>query len=176
MKQTALYIRVSTDHQEVESQIRSLREYCAKSDMQVYHEYIDIISGKETSRPAFDQLFNDAHRKLFDVVLFWDMSRFSRAGTTHTLNKLHELELLNIGYKSYCEPYLDTMGEFADVVLSILATVAKINRERISSSTKRGLKGKLNVGKRGKDKKPRKWRSDKGFKREIKRVVENTTL
>ena len=168
MNQTALYVRVSTDKQEVESQIKALREYCSKSDMHIYHEYVDVISGKETSRPAFDQMFTDAHKKLFDIVLFWDMSRFSRAGPQHTLNKLHELELLKIGYKSYCEPYLDTMGEFADVVLAVLATVAKINRERISSATKRGLRGKLNVGKRGPDHKPRKWRCDKGFKREIK--------
>jgi DNA invertase Pin-like site-specific DNA recombinase len=158
MKQTALYVRVSTDKQEVDNQLIALREYCNKSNIPIYKEYVDVISGKETSRPAYDQMFNDAHKKLFDMVLFWDMSRFSRAGTLHTLNKLHELELLGIGYKSYQEPYLDSVGQFKDVVISIFATVAKIEREKISERTKAGLKGKLNVGKRGPDKRRRKIR------------------
>lgn len=156
----AIYCRVSTDKQEVDNQLIALREYCIKSNYTVYKEYVDIISGKEPSRLAYDQMFEEAHKKLFDMVLFWDLSRFSRAGTLHTLQKLHELELLGIGYKSYQEIYLDSVGPFKDVVISIFATVAKIEREKISERTKAGLKGKTNVGKRGKDKKPR---SNKGY-------------
>lgn len=162
-----IYVRVSTDKQEVNNQLNALREYCTKSNLAIFKEYVDIISGKEISRPAYDLMFQDAHKKLFDMVLFWDLSRFSRAGTLHTLQKLHELELLGIGYKSYQEPYLDSVGQFKDVIIGIFATVAKIEREKISERTKAGLKGKKNVGKRGKDKKPRKWRKDKGIKRVV---------
>ena len=141
----AIYVRVSTDKQESENQLIELREYCKKSDFQVFNEYVDIISGKEDSRPNWDQLFIDAHRKKFDIVLFWDLSRFSRSGTLYTLQKLRELENLVIGYISYREPYLNTVGQFKDVVVSILSTVAKIEREQISERTKAGLKrAKLN--------------------------------
>jgi len=152
----AIYVRVSTTKQDAENQLFQLREYCHKCDMSIFHEYSDIICGKETSRPQYDQLFTDAHKKLFDMVLFWDLSRFSRAGTLHTLQKLHELDLLGIAWKSYQEQYLDSAGAFKDVVISIMATLAKIEREKISERTKAGLRGKLNVGKRGKDKSPRK--------------------
>ena len=152
----ALYVRVSTDKQDAENQLLQLKDYCLKSNIQIYKEYSDIMSGKETSRPAYDSLFIDAHKKLFDMVLFWDLSRFSRAGTLHTLQKLHELDLLGIGWKSYQEQYLDSVGQFKDVVISIFATVAKIEREKISERTKAGLIKAKNVGKRGKDKKPRK--------------------
>ena len=152
----ALYVRVSTDKQDADNQTKALTEYCMKSNIDVYKIYSDIISGKEIQRPAYELLFQDAHKKLFDLVLFWDLSRFSRAGTLHTLQRLHELDLLGIGWKSYQEPYLDSVGQFKDVVISIFATVAKLEREKISERTKAGLKGKLNVGKRGKDKKPRK--------------------
>jgi len=104
---------------------------------------------------------------LFDLVLFWDLSRFSRAGTLFTLQKLKELENLNISWESYQEPYFSSIGDFKDVILSIMATLAKIEREKISERTKAGLKNAKNVGKRGKDKKSRKWRSDKGIKRGI---------
>ena len=141
----AIYVRVSTDKQESENQLIELREYCKNSDYQTFNEYVDIISGKEDKRPYWDQLFLDAHRKKFDVVLFWDLSRFSRSGTLYTLQKLRELENLGIGYISYREPYLNTVGQFKDVVISILSTVAKIEREQISERTKAGLKrAKLN--------------------------------
>lgn len=157
----ALYVRVSTDKQEADNQLIQLREYCSKSNYEVHKEYIDIISGKETSRPMYDLMFQDAHRKLFDLVLFWDISRFSRAGTLFTLQKLKELENLGIDWESYREPYFKSVGQFKDVVLSILSTVARIEREKISERTKAGLervksKGKiLGRPKGAKDKKPR---------------------
>ena len=155
-RNVALYCRVSTNKQDLDNQLLALREYCHRCGMNVFHEYTDIISGKETQRTGYEALFADAHKKLFDMVLFWDLSRFSRAGTLHTLQKLHELDLLGIGWKSYQEPYLDSVGQFKDVVISIFATVAKLEREKISERTKAGLRHAVNVGKRGKDKKPRK--------------------
>ena len=168
MDKVALYIRVSTDKQEVANQQLALMEYCHRSGYEIYDQYIDIISGKEKSRPEFDRLFHDAYQRRFDIVLFWDISRFSRAGTLHTLQKLRELETHGIEWISYQEPYFKSIGEFKDVVLSIMSTLAKIEREKISERTKAGLRNAKNVGKRGKDKKPRKIRSDRGYNR-IKR-------
>ncbi len=110
---------------------------------------------KKVQRPEFDRLFKDAHKKLFDIVLFWDLSRFSRAGTLYTLQKLHELELIGIDWESCQEPYFRSAGAFKDVVLSIMATFAKIEREKISERTKAGLKN-ASKERRGKDKSPRK--------------------
>jgi len=163
----AIYVRVSTDKQEVNNQLVQLREYCNNSNYIIYKEYIDVISGKELSRPDYDRMFRDAHKRLFNIVLFWDLSRFSRAGVLFTLQKLRELENLGIDWESYQEPYFKSVGDFKDVVLSIIATVAKIEREKISERTKAGLRDAENVGMRGKDKKPRKRRSDRGLKRGI---------
>jgi DNA invertase Pin-like site-specific DNA recombinase len=165
MVKTAIYIRVSTKTQEGKNQELALTEYCKKQGNEVYKVYSDIISGKETSRPAFDMLFEDAHKRLFDLVLFWDLSRFSRSGTLFTLQKLKELTNLGIKWHSYQESYFSSLGDFGDVIISIMSTLAKIEREKISERTKAGLKLAKNVGKRGKDKKPRKYRSDKGIKR-----------
>lgn len=144
----AIYARVSTDSQELENQLMELREYAARSGHIIYREYTDIISGKETTRPGYDELFKDAHKKLFDIILFWDLSRFSRAGTLYTLQKLKELENLKIEWESYQEPYFKSVGQFKDVVLSIISTVAKIEREKISERTKAGLARARAQGKR----------------------------
>lgn len=165
--EVAIYVRVSTDKQEVNNQLDQLREHCHKNNYHVFGEYVDVISGKETSRPQWDLMFNHARGRYFHLLLFWDLSRFSRSGTLFTLQKLKELENLKIHWESYKEPYFNTAGQFKDVLLSIMATLAKIEREKISDRTKAGLKKAKNVGKRGKDKNPRKKRSDSGIKRGV---------
>ena len=134
-----IYVRVSTDRQEVDNQLNQLWPYCDMNGWKVHREYVDVISGKEKSRPAYDQMFQDAHKRLFDVVVFWDFSRFSRAGTYHTLMKLKELENLGIEWQSYQEHYLSSMGQWKEMVISVLSTIAKAEREKISERTKAGL-------------------------------------
>lgn len=176
MTKAALYVRVSTDKQEVLNQVIALKEYCQKKQYEVFNVYADIISGKEKTRPNFDLMFLHAHQYLFNVVVFWDISRFSRAGTLYTLQKLKELENLNIEWESYQEPYFRSAGQFKDVVISIMASLAKMEREKISERTKAGLARAKNVGKRGKDRKPRKPRSDRGKIRIKKQLSNNTPL
>ena len=144
----APYARVSTSKQDAENQLVQLRDYCEKNGWEIHDEYVDIISGKETSRPAYDRMFQDAHKKLFDIVLFWDFSRFSRAGPYHTLMKLKELENLGIEWQSYQEPYMSSIGQWKDVVISVLSTVAQAEREKISERTKAGLQRARQKGKR----------------------------
>ncbi len=167
--QVAIYARVSTDMQELDNQLSQLREYAKKSGYDVFEEYVEKVSGAEEQRPEFNRLFVHAHQKRFEAVLFWDLSRFSRSGTLYTLQKLRELDNLGITWLSYREPYFRSAGPFSDVVISIMATLAKIEREKISERTKAGLRGKKNVGKRGKDKKSRKARSDRGLKRGVRK-------
>ncbi|MCX6710183.1 MAG: recombinase family protein [Candidatus Woesearchaeota archaeon] len=154
----AIYVRVSTSKQDADNQLLQLRPYCERSGYEVVCEHSDVMSGKETSRPAYDRLFQEAHQHLFDVVVFWALDRFSRAGTLYTLQKLKELENLGIEWDSYQEPYLRSAGQFKDVVLAVIATVARMERERLSERTKAGINKpgvRERVGKRGKDKRPR---------------------
>ena len=164
----AIYVRVSTDKQEANNQLHDLRTYCQKQEHEIYKEYVDVVSGIKDSRPAFDSLFCEAHKKLFDGVVFWDLSRFSRSGTLFTLQKLTELENIGVTWHSYQEPYFSTMGQFKDVLISFMATLAKIEREKISERTKAGLRRARAQGKklgRPKGKKDKKKRVRKCFRR-----------
>ena len=159
----AIYVRVSTDKQEAENQLRDLREYCKKASWEIYKEYVDVISGKESNRPGFNQLFKDAHQRRFETLIFWDLSRFSRAGLEYTILKLTELKNTGVSWYSFSEPYVNTSNPLVrDIVLAVLSAVARAEREKISERTKAGLrlakaKGKQ-IGKRGKDKRKRKSR------------------
>lgn len=136
----AIYARVSTkDKQEVENQLAQLREYCAKANLVIYREYIDHESGGKADRTEFKALFADAHQKKFDLVLVWALDRFSREGVRPTINYLCQLESYGIRFTSYTEQYLDTAGLFREAIISILATLAKQEKIRISERVKAGL-------------------------------------
>jgi DNA invertase Pin-like site-specific DNA recombinase len=138
----ALYARVSTRDkgQDVENQLVQLREFCKRSNWEVVNEFCDMKSGKAASnRPQFMAMFDAARCREFDLVLFWSLDRFSREGTLETLKHLERLTAAGVGWKSYTEQYLDSTGMFKDAVISILATVAKQERVRLSERTVAGL-------------------------------------
>lgn len=147
--QVAIYARVSTDdgRQHTDNQLTDLREYCAKRDWTIVREYVDEVSGGTSERPQFKRLFADAHRRKFDVVLFWALDRFSREGALETLQHLQRLDSHGVAWKSLTEEYLDSAGVFKDAIVSIMATLAKQERIKLSERTKAGLERAKSQGK-----------------------------
>jgi DNA invertase Pin-like site-specific DNA recombinase len=138
----AIYSRVSTKDrgQDAENQLRQLRDFCSRQvGWTIVHEYTDRVSGKSGDREAFQEMFSAASRREFDVILFWALDRFSREGVYATLQHLQRLTLYGVGYRSFTEQYLDSCGLFKDAVISILATIAKQERLRLSERTIAGL-------------------------------------
>ena len=71
-KRAALYVRVSTDAQTVENQIRELRQVAKRRGWDVVEVYSDAgISGAKgrNGRPGLDSMH--ASRRKFDVVMAW---------------------------------------------------------------------------------------------------------
>jgi DNA invertase Pin-like site-specific DNA recombinase len=139
--QVALYARVSTRDkgQDTENQLEQLRAFAASQNWTVVHEYVDKATGKHSDREQFQRLFEGASQRKFDLVLFWSLDRFSRGGVLETLHHLQRLAQYGVGYRSFTEQYLDSCGIFKDAVLSILATIAKQERIRLSERVHAGL-------------------------------------
>ena len=137
----AIYGRVSTSTkgQNTDNQVQVLEEYCRRMGYEVHHVYTDEVSGSTSNRPAFKKLFEDAHKGFFNLVLFWSLDRFSREGVSQTIKHLELLGSYKVEYKSYTEQYLDSCGIFKDVVISLLSTMAKQERIRMSERVKAGL-------------------------------------
>jgi DNA invertase Pin-like site-specific DNA recombinase len=68
-KRAAIYARVSTGDQHLETQLLDLREMAKQRGYEIAYEYTDIISGAKSKRPGLDQLLADARRHRFDIVL-----------------------------------------------------------------------------------------------------------
>ena len=81
-------------------------------------------------------------------MVFWRLDRFSRKGALATLRYLKELKDHGVNYKSFTEPYLDSLGPFGDVIVSMLATIAAQDLIKISENTKAALAKKKAAGQR----------------------------
>lgn len=152
-KRVAIYARVSTDKrgQDPENQLLQLRAWCDHMDYVVVREYVDHESGAKNAdrRSQFAQLFVHAARREFDMVLVWALDRFSRTGLTSTVVDLQRLSSHGVGFHSYTEPHLSTDNELVrDVLLAVLASLAKLERQKISERTKAGLQRARGNGKR----------------------------
>lgn len=135
----AIYLRVSTDKQETENQAIQLREFAARQGWQIVREYCDYESGSKSDRAEFQQMFADASRRRFDMVLFWALDRLSREGVYQTLQHLNRLESYGVAFRSFTEPYFDSCGVFKEAVIAIMATLAKQERVKRAERTKAGL-------------------------------------
>jgi DNA invertase Pin-like site-specific DNA recombinase len=146
----AIYARVSTRDrgQDFTNQLFALREFAVKQGWTIYSEYVDQVSGATDERPAFQQMFEQASQRRFDVLLFWSLDRLSREGVLETLQHLQRLTSYGIAWRSFTEQYLDSTGIFRDAVIGILAAIAKQERIRLAERTRAGLERARREGKR----------------------------
>ena len=143
----AIYARVSTRDkgQDPENQVHQLRAF-AEQHGTIYMVFTEQVSGGKSDRSEFKLLLLEAYQKKFDLIVFWRLDRFSREGALPTLKYLKELRDHGVNYKSFTEPYLDSLGPFGDVIVSMLATIAAQDLIKISENTKASLVKKKALG------------------------------
>jgi len=135
----ALYARVSTADQSTDSQLLDLRRYVSERGWNIFKEYVDEgISGTKDSRPALDELMNDAKKRRFDMVLVWRFDRFARS-TKHLILALEEFRNLGIDFVSYQEN-IDTSSPLGSAIFTIISAVAQLERDIIAERVKAGLR------------------------------------
>ncbi len=141
MKKCLIYARVSTDTQETANQIAQLRAYAARQEWEILDVVEDICSGGKAAseRNGLTRVFDLAHKKRFDVLLFWSLDRLSREGTRMTIHYIQRLEDCGVDWHSFAEPYISSLGIFKDAIIAILSALAKQERLRLSERTKAGL-------------------------------------
>ena len=143
-KRAAIYLRISTrdGRQTEENQRRELRRFLQHEGYVLAEEFVDHESGRKgrKERSGFDQMFQAAERRSFDVLVFWSLDRFSREGIRKTIHYLQQLEALGVHFRSYTEPYLSTENELVShILLAVMSYFAEYEAKKISRRTKAGL-------------------------------------
>src|SRR5215218_5387917 len=110
----AVYLRTSSeDHQKPElsrARQRSIIEtnVLAHSGMPVFHEYVDVLTGKTPDRAGYQQLLNDARAGKFSHVIVERADRFGR-NDTEALRANDELYGFGGAVRFANQPDLDPM-------------------------------------------------------------------
>jgi len=147
MTKIAIYARVSTTDQSTDSQLLDLRRYTRERGWTIFREYTDNgVSGTKDSRPALNELMDDAKKRKFDVVLCWRFDRFARS-TKHLILALEEFRNLGIDFVSYQEN-IDTSSPLGSAIFTIISAVAQLERDIIRERVKMGLRRARENGKR----------------------------
>lgn len=138
-KRAALYCRISTGDQHLETQLLDLREMAKQRGYEIVHEYTDVISGAKSKRPGLDRLLADARQHRFDIVLVAAFDRIAR-NVRHFLDVLDELNHLGVEFASKREN-IDTGGPLGRAMLTIIGAISALEldliRERILAGMRR---------------------------------------
>lgn len=152
----AIYCRVSLDesnkesrqYQDLDNQIKPLRDFCKSFNYIIIEEYTDKMSGANPAREGFRKMMADAMMRRFSGIVVWKLDRFSREGIVPTMSYIKQLKDRGIWLKSMTESWLDTSQEgITDIVLAIMSWASAEERKKISERTKAGIANKRKKGK-----------------------------
>jgi DNA invertase Pin-like site-specific DNA recombinase len=146
-KRAAIYVRVSTDKQTVENQLRELRQIAERRGWEVVTEYHDAgISGAKgrDDRPGLDEMLKDAQRRRFDVVMAWAIDRVGRS-LIDLLGTIQTLEAC--GVDLYLDQQaIDTTTPTGRLMFQITGAFAEFERSMIRQRVRAGLKRAKEAG------------------------------
>lgn len=144
----AIYARCSTVlNQDPMNQLVALRQLAQARGLEIYNEYVDHgISGSKESRPALNQLVEDAKAKKFDHLLTYSIDRLSR-NVRHFLNLMFELKGYDVNLISIREQ-MDLSSAIGVATLTILGAVAELEKNQISERIKIALASKKFIAKK----------------------------
>ena len=138
MKRAAVYTRVSSLDQHLETQSLDLHQMAVQRGYEIVQEYTDRISGAKAKRPGLGQMMADARRGRFDVVLVWASDRLARS-VRHFLEVLDEFNRLNIEFVSFREQ-IDTGGPLGRAIVVIIGAIAELERNLIVERVRAGMR------------------------------------
>lgn len=141
----ALYARVSTDQQTTDNQMIRLREWAERNKWNVYNEYTDVASGKNTHRPALNQMLSDAKMRYFDTIVAVKLDRIGRS-VIDLKNIMEKLDKWGVSIKMMDQD-IETTTASGRFMITMLSAVAEFERELIVERVNDGLNRARKEGK-----------------------------
>ncbi|MES9898568.1 MAG: recombinase family protein [Sedimenticola sp.] len=136
------YARVSTEDQNLDLQIKALREQgCIRGNI-----YSDKISGIKSARPGLDTCLKGL--KSGDTLLVWRIDRLGRS-LSHLVTTISSLRDQGIHFRSLNDGAIDTTTASGEFIFNLFACLAQMERRVIQERTRAGLSAARARGKKG---------------------------
>ena len=145
------YIRVSTDMQaekgtSLDNQVARIKEFAERKGFILENIYEDAgFSGKNTNRPAFQEMFNRLKKGDVKAVIVWHSTRFAR-NLRDFLNHMDILEKKKVKFYSIEEPEMS--GSSGKAMRNLMAVFAEYQSDvtgEYTRSVKINLKKTMKV-------------------------------
>lgn len=140
MRRVALYLRVSTDDQTTENQLRDLQAVADRAGWQIVATFEDKgISGAKgrDKRPGFDQLLRAATRREFDMVAAWSVDRLGRS-LQDLVSFLAEIQAASVDLYLHRQS-LDTSTPAGRALFQMMGVFAEFERAMIRERVNAGI-------------------------------------
>jgi len=134
------YARVSTEEQNLDRQIDTLRQ--AGCD-RIYEEK---VSGIKKERPELNKILDQL--RTGDVIIIADLTRLSRS-VKDLFSLIDQIEEKGANIKSIKESWVDTTTAQGKLIFTIFAGISQFERDLISQRTIEGLNAARARGKKG---------------------------
>ncbi len=140
------YLRVSTNHQDLQNQKFEILDYCHRNNMGI-DEFIEIevSSRKSTKERKIDSLINSLREG--DQIIVSELSRIGRS-TGEVLNIINDV--VGMGVKIHIIKQNMLLTENGDmqskVMVTMMSLFAELERDLISQRTKQALEAKRAAG------------------------------
>lgn len=142
----ALYLRVSTEDQDLAGQERELRAYAEQRGWPIGCVFTEKLSASgKVEREAWTRLREEARLPMtrrFERVLVWALDRWSREPSfVKAVGSIEDLERLGVRFHSLKEPQLDSGDDDSpnlarELLRGILPTIAAFEARRRSERTR----------------------------------------
>ena len=147
----AVYLRTSSDENQKPELSRARQRYTIqknvldRSNMPVYAEYIDVLTGTTPEREAYQRLLEDARIGKFSHVIVERADRFGR-NDTEALRAIDELDQFGVAVRFANQPELDPMDPDDRVIVTLSFTLARRESALLGLRVRGGLRAKLESG------------------------------
>ena len=134
------YARVSTEEQNLDRQLDSLKEAGCEKIFQ------EKITGTKKERPELDKLMEQLRSG--DLIIISDLTRLSRS-VKDLFSIVEQIEGKGANIKSIKESWVDTTTAQGKLMFTIFAGISQFERDLISQRTIEGLNAARARGKKG---------------------------
>ncbi len=134
----AIYCRVSTKDQNIQTQLDLCREHCKRAGHEIYEEYVDIgESGAKDSRPAFDIMMKNMRAYKFNAICVYKMDRIGRS-LLHLISLFEEFKSKSVDFISVTQN-IDSSTPEGKLFLRMIMILAEYERELTVSRVNAGI-------------------------------------
>jgi DNA invertase Pin-like site-specific DNA recombinase len=148
----AHYLRVSSDNKQHPAESfeyqRQRIESCfehSSIDLPVVNEYRDVLTGKHSKRPGFQEMLEDAREGRFSHLGVYSIDRIGR-NHLETLDIIEELSELGIEIVAADSPHLDFDTPNGNLFLRIRVAIAQYEIEMTSQRVDDSKRASLKAG------------------------------